>query len=816
MTRPPAPGAELLAWYTKKARPLLEQHAAPSLAALDEQKIIAERLLVDAEQEVAICFLGAAGVGKSTLLNALVSEKYNVLPHGGVGPLTAQATIVRHSAEPYFRATYFSAQEVNKLLFTIERAHERALKSPASRGEDLAMPLDEDDRAEVEGALVVDEDGTPAEGARDKLDAWKHEARLLIQGRQEGEIDVPYLCDALRLVLGLQPRWERAPRQEDVTRIERLRECLLLARGEGFHRERHADGNMKEFLAELRDHASGFLAPIICELHVGWDAEILRDGTILVDLPGVGVANDRHGNVTADWIRTKARAIALVVDRAGITEATAQLLRQTGFLARLLLGGDEPGQDPVSLAAIMVKIDLSADSAWQDELDLDENSAQPWGDHFRRFRGDAVELMKQQMRRELDKLAAAAPEAIRPERAAALARVLDTLQVHAVSAPQFRAFHAQRKEAPPRIADVEESGIPAVRRDLHGLAAAHRRRLQERAEQALTDFRASAGSAVKLIQAQWEADERAEREAEQLRADLEIVLLPKQRELDGRRGAFREFLQTTVPTLIEGQVKEAAHIARDDIRSYLRGLRDLSWATLAATVRKGGAHVSAKGLHIDLPNELALRFEEPVAIVWSKHVLTALRRRTADLGRDYVAIVGEVVDWARSQEARVKPKVVEALHENLAAQTKDLASVGKEAVNELKGKIKAQLYQELVKKVRRRCESFVARNYNQGSGVKGRILEMYADLADEVVDIARPITTGILVGNYREVEAEITQRFAAYANPLDSARDAIVRSHEDSVRRSDAQRRRRVLEEIDAVLDAMPRPAGGKRGKGAE
>ncbi len=68
--------ARVVAWYRELARPFLEQHAADRLSVLDEQ---ARRLDERAERaradEVSVCFLGGAGVGKSTLLNALVDKQ---------------------------------------------------------------------------------------------------------------------------------------------------------------------------------------------------------------------------------------------------------------------------------------------------------------------------------------------------------------------------------------------------------------------------------------------------------------------------------------------------------------------------------------------------------------------------------------------------------------------------------------------------------------------------------------------------------------------------------------------------------------------
>lgn len=44
---------------------------------------------------ITVCFLGNSGIGKSTLLNAVAAGAEQVLPAGGIGPLTAQATILQ-------------------------------------------------------------------------------------------------------------------------------------------------------------------------------------------------------------------------------------------------------------------------------------------------------------------------------------------------------------------------------------------------------------------------------------------------------------------------------------------------------------------------------------------------------------------------------------------------------------------------------------------------------------------------------------------------------------------------------------------------
>jgi hypothetical protein len=199
-----------------------------------------------------------------------------------------------------------------------------------------------------------------------------------------------------------------------------------------------------------------------------------------------------------------------------------------------------------------------------------------------------------------------------------------------------------------------------------------------------------------------------------------------------------------------------------------------------------------------------LRFEEPIAEVWATKLLKEIRSTTKEFTDDCVSLVEEVAAWAKEQGTRVSAAILEAQREAIKADSKKLTVVGKEMVEELRESVKANLIKSIEPPIRKKCAAFIKKGDDVGTGVKLRILELFKELAEDVVAAAAQPAVKLLIDNFISVEEEIRSVLKQYDDPLVSAANEIVASHENRVRRSDAQKRKAVIEDIESIRRNTP------------
>lgn len=765
--------------YDEWIHPLLARYQKARVPQFDKEVTRLQEFLATPEKELSICVLGQSGVGKSTLINSLVDPQHAVLPQGGVGPLTALATKVRFNEKRQFSVRYLKGNAINNALFALEK-HSQAVASKP-----VGEILDKDDDAAVEAAAAEAIQGS-------KLKELAHQLCLMVRGDQYANVSLPYLLKALKWVIAEQESDADGIESDDLARLRDLRRALAIAKSKDNEHRVVLGADAAEFYRALHMHAAGHLAPLVQTIEVGWDAPMLKDGLVLVDLPGLGVANDEYREVTTAEIRS-ARAVVLVVDRSGFTEASAELLRSTGFLNALLHDSGDAEAELRALHVAVVKLDMTADDERRKAKALG-HEVKPWVEYFDDACRKAVVLLKDQVGEVLRRHAGEVTGDTQSARMQMVDSILSTMQVHTVASLEYRKFMVNDSDDKARVQAAEQSHVPQTAEALQRYASEACQKRIEALDAALRGFHARVADVLEMMISQWKSATPSQTEIENLRSAVTTAVAPLRDEYHNRRGAFREFLQSTIPQAIESGVVRATNMAKEDIEKYLTQVNSYHWATLRAAVKRGGTFVGAR--HIDLPSDLAVRFEEPVAVVWSKDILVVLRKRTRSYGDELVVLQSQLVKWSHAQGAKVSAARIERVHEEMKSSVANFGAVGKEAVQELKDRVRGALYAKVEAGVRRACKKFIDEKKEKGPGVKKRIEALLEELAPSVAHNAASAASEVLKTNYESVRGEIAELVGALPDPLETVASNIVEAHEMSVKKADTKLRSEVIAQL--------------------
>jgi hypothetical protein len=796
----------LLTCYRDRVRPFLSEHKVAFTDALDQRASLLE-LAMRRKREVSVGFVGAAQVGKSTLINAVLER--HALPAGGIGPLTAQATRVAYAPENAFEVTYHTRRRLHQLAFAVA-AHLRRTGALSAEGgaNEGDIGVSSEDASEVIRDLLedvhseVDDDGEGRTRADRKVNYMLAQARRMLcdETVEPSAVDERLIVDGLRAVLGQAQLFPDVDLNDFGGRIATLREYLGKT-----ERLSETAGGRREFRRELDIRAAGWLAPLVSQLRVYLSSSIV-DNMTLVDLPGIGVFGDAAAHVAEEFVRREADALVLVLRNDGMGVDLVKLLEDTGVITKLLFGGDSAGNS-IYVAVAITCLDNVAREHYQraarDAAEFDE----PAPDRhaiFRKLAEQMQDKVRHQIAEALRRSSAfdELDEAQRARREAVVRQLCQSMDVVCVAGPDYMSLMRNM----PDMCFLKEpgvTGVPTFREALLDLATSARSHWESEVISAGGDLRSTVVGQLEALAAAYQAGRgKAAVEWETFAADLREVAGTLSRDMHTFHGEVLACLSKELPARIGEMCRHAEKTALKKLVSLRRKGAKLPWASLNAALRRKGIW-DRQG--IDYPGVLTRALVDSVASDWEPVVVKGVRELVKELARRDLQLVEKLCNRASDHDSRIVSEAqIETQKAFLRSSADNCVKWTRERLDELRGEVYDELYQAVLGEIEGACTAAIAARANRGSGARDRILEQFESGGHDAIEVSGKKAEAILKRKYDQLRRELHEGYLAdHHDPVTAALDALTQEELLRARRSDAQRRRRVLERATELLADM-------------
>jgi hypothetical protein len=798
----------LIHLYREELQALFAEHELPTMGLTAAAEALDAALKLPTR--VSVGFVGESQVGKSSLINALLGRR--ALPAGGVGPLTMRATEVEHSDEPRFHVGYHGREALNRLRFSIEtylkrRGELRGNVELEAPSEDAAAEVEasfEQEMPRVREATITDA-GEPDKSATTHRTSELGEqlvtqARILLSSGRADEEVAPLsrleCVDGLRLVLGQRPRGDTSGLQLLAVRIEEIR--LRLGTSEVV--ERASFDHPREFTKELRKRATGWLSQLVEELRVYLDQPLLKHVS-LVDLPGVGVLGDSAGKEAEKFVKARGDALVLVVRNTGATHELASLLERTGVITRLLFG-DRADVPPIHIKIAVTHLDNVAYEKYAQlaQIAADEEAPPPSRDAvFAQLSQEMAGLIRSQIRNHL--LGSEAFSDLegdaRAARESVVERLVDRLEVICVAAPDYLDILAGQ---PSRFIQTKEgTGVPAMEASIARLGTEVVARREERTMKAFAELRDGLVAHLAAVVTMYEeGGGKATAEWERFRKDLEAARAHLASEMTAYHARTLTILQEKLPERLELVSVRAQQVAQKRLDRIRKRAEELYFPSLNAALLRNGRW---ENKNLDYPGDLTRAFVDSIASEWETSIVEEIRKTIRDAADQDVRLVEKLCQVAATHDVRIVADAhIEAQKKVLQQQSRSSVRWTQERLDGLRSDVEAHLFDVVLDPIAQACRKAVAQNRNHGEGAKRRILEVFHEGASGALEKARERAVKLLRGHYDALLNDLTAGYLAqHHDPVSAAYSAMTNEELARARRSDAGRRRHVLERVESA-----------------